>query len=147
MPSRRGRGCRLFCCDAFSGGERLGITWLFWSEVLEELQELVGGAVAARSGAGRGGAVQRALLESEVAVEVAAGGVFLFVLDMRVICGVAGDAARTASRTGYLLGVDTRWARSGGRPEGGRSGAPTACAPSGGGSIVVLFPVEEGAVR
>ena len=111
MPSRRGRGCRLFCCDAFSGGERLGITWLFWSEVLEELQELVGGAVAARSGAGRGGAVQRALLESEVAVEVAAGGVFLFVLDMRVIwrcCqGSRGPlrARVSASGSGYAVGA------------------------------------------
>ena len=120
MPSRRGRGCRLFCCDAFSGGERLGITWLFWSEVLEELQELVGGAVAARSGAGRCGAVQRALLESEVAVEVAAGGVFLFVSEPQRDHAGADVGLQERHRVGVpedmggdSLGVQ-RWAVGGG---------------------------------
>ena len=74
MPSSRGRGCRLSCCDACWGGERLGITWLSWSEVLEELQELVGRAVSAGPGSGWCGAIQRSLFEAQVAVEVAAGG-------------------------------------------------------------------------
>ena len=120
MPSRRGRGCRLFCCDAFSCGERLGITWLSWSEVLEELEELVGGAVPAGSGAGRGGAVERSLFESEVAVEVAAGGVFLFVSEpQRDHAGAdVGLQERHRVRVPQDVGGDSlgvqRWAVGGG---------------------------------
>ena len=53
------------------------------------------------------------------------------VLDMRVIWRPLSEPVDRVEQGLARRAWDTRWARSGGRPEGGRSGAPTACAPSG----------------
>ena len=63
------------------------------------------------------------------------------VLDMRVIWRLAwrfrggGCAHGVWPGGGDAVGAERR------SPEGGRGGAPTACAPSGGGTIVPLRPV------
>ena len=77
------------------------------------------------------------------AAEIHRGNGKVCVLDMRVIWQLGqGSRHRLSSVADWRPWLDTRWARSGGRPEGGRSGAPTACAPSGWGTMVPLRPVS-----
>jgi hypothetical protein len=74
-------------------------------------------------------------------LEVDAGDPKVGVLDMRVIWRRALAvlwwvlALGVGPGGGDAVGAERR------SPEGGRSGAPTACAPSGGGAIVPLGPV------
>ena len=63
------------------GGVELGITSGCGSQVVEEGDQAVGGSVAAGAGGWWRGAVDCSLLEAEIAVQVSAGGAFLFVTE------------------------------------------------------------------
>lgn len=80
-------------------------------EVIEKGDDGVRSSVAAGVAAGRGDAIEGALLEREVGVEVDVGGAFLLVLDMRVIWGY-GRVARLlvggCVSKGALLGLGVR---------------------------------------
>ena len=106
------------------------------SECLQKREQRIGRAVAAGLAVHRGGPGERLFLDLEIGVHVDLCRLDLLMLDMRVIWRPAARSCRQARHLGFgaaggdAVGAERR------SPEGGRSGALTACAPSGGGSIV-----------